>query len=83
MSNTIAIAAGVVCDGAKPSCAAKVSLSVDAAIMASKMAMSNENYAGGDGIVMDDIEATINNVARLGRDGMKETDLEILSMMLC
>lgn len=83
VSNTIAIASGVVCDGAKPSCAAKVSLSVDAAIMASKMAMSNENYAGGDGIVMDDIEATINNVARLGRDGMKETDLEILSMMLC
>lgn len=83
VSNTIAIAAGVVCDGAKPSCAAKVSLSVDAAIMASRMAMSNENYAGGDGIVMDDIEATIDNVARLGRDGMKETDLEILSMMLC
>jgi len=82
VSNTIGIASGVICDGAKPSCAAKVSLSVDAAIIASKMALSGNNYDGGEGIIMDDIEATINNVVRLGKEGMKETDLEILNMMI-
>jgi L-cysteine desulfidase len=82
VSNTIAIASGVICDGAKPSCAAKVALSVDAAIIASRMALSNGNYRGGEGIIMDDIEATINNVVRLGKDGMKETDIEIINMMI-
>jgi L-cysteine desulfidase len=82
VSNTLAIASGMICDGAKPSCAAKVSVSIDAAIMASKMALSNENYSGGEGIIMDDVEDTVDNVGRLGREGMKETDIEILKMMI-
>lgn len=82
ISNTVAIASGMICDGAKPSCAAKVSVSVDAAIMASKMALNNENYCGGEGIIMDDVEDTVDNVGRLGREGMKETDIEILKMMI-
>lgn len=82
VSNTVAIASGIICDGAKPSCAAKISVSVDAAIMASKMALSGNNFSGGEGIVMDDVEATIDNVGRLGRVGMKETDVEILNMMI-
>ena len=82
VSNTVAIASGMICDGAKPSCAAKISVSVDAAIMASKMALSGNNFSSGEGIIMDNVEATISNVGRLGRIGMKETDLEILNMMI-
>jgi len=82
VSNTLAIASGIICDGAKPSCAAKISISVDAAIMASKMALSGNNFNGGEGIVMDDVEETISNVGRIGRIGMKETDIEILNMMI-
>ncbi len=82
VSNTLAIASGMICDGAKPSCAAKISVSVDTAIMASKMALSGNNYSGGEGIIMNDVEATLSNIGRLGRVGMKETDIEILNMMI-
>ncbi len=82
ISNTLAIASGMICDGAKPSCAAKISVSVDAAIIGSKMALSRNNFCGGEGIVMDDVEATLSNIGRLGRVGMKETDIEILNMMI-
>ncbi len=82
VSNTVAIASGMICDGAKPSCAAKVSVSVDAAIMASNMALRGNNFSSGEGIVMDDVESTLNNIGRLGRIGMKETDIEILNMMI-
>lgn len=82
VSNTLAIASGMICDGAKPSCAAKISVSVDTAIVASKMALDDNNFSGGEGIIMDDVEVTLSNVGRLGRIGMKETDIEILNMMI-
>lgn len=80
--NTLANVSGIVCDGAKASCAAKIASSVDAAILGHCMAMEGEHFEAGDGIVQEDVESTMGNVGRLGRDGMKETDLEILHMMI-
>ena len=82
ISNTIANVSGIVCDGAKASCAAKISSSVDAGIMAYYMAMDNNAFGGGDGIIDSNIEITIDNVGKLGKDGMRETDNEIISIML-
>ena len=80
--NTIANVAGMVCDGAKASCAAKIASSVDAAIMGHTMAMDGRVFMEGDGIVMDSPEKTINSVARMARVGMRETDEEILRIMV-
>lgn len=82
ITNTAGNVSGIVCDGAKSSCAAKIASSVDAGIMAFYMAMRNNVFCGGDGIVDDSIEGTIANVSRLGRNGMRETDDEIISIML-
>lgn len=82
ISNTVADVSGIICDGAKSSCAAKIASSVDAAIMCHYMAMSGESFDGGDGIINWDIERTVENVIRIGRDGMKETDEEIINIML-
>ncbi|MEG2540536.1 MAG: L-serine ammonia-lyase, iron-sulfur-dependent, subunit alpha, partial [Clostridia bacterium] len=82
ITNTIANVSGIVCDGAKSSCAAKIASSVDAAIIGHFMSMSNKVFASGDGIVKDTVEGTINSISRIGKDGMKETDNEILSIML-
>ena len=79
--NALGSVSGIVCDGAKPSCAAKIAASVEAAILGHEMAMRGRHFQGGDGIIKDDIEATIESVARLGCDGMKETDAEILRIM--
>ncbi len=70
------------CDGAKPSCAAKIAAALDAAILADKMAFNNDYFKGGEGILTDDIEGTIRNIGRLGREGMQNTDMEILNMMV-
>lgn len=80
--NTLGNVGGVVCDGAKASCAAKIASSVDAAIMAHEMAMKGKRFAGGEGIVADDVEKTIENVGTVGREGMRETDITILNLML-
>lgn len=82
ITNTAGNVSGIVCDGAKSSCAAKIASSVDAGIMAFYMAMKDNVFSGGDGIVDNDIEGTIDNISRLGRDGMRETDDEIISIML-
>lgn len=82
ITNTLANTPGIVCDGAKPSCAAKVASAVDSALLSHCMAMQHNVFKPGEGIVMDDIEATIRNVARIGRDGMRSTDIEILNIML-
>ena len=82
ITNVICDAGGMVCDGAKSSCASKIATSLDAAIMASKMAMSNRVYQSGEGLVLDDVEETIKNIGYMGRVGMKDTDVEILQMML-
>lgn len=82
ISNTLGIVSGIVCDGAKPSCAAKIAAALDAAILADKMAFNNDYFKGGEGILTDDIEGTIRNIGRLGREGMQNTDMEILNMMV-
>jgi L-cysteine desulfidase len=82
ITNTIANVGGIVCDGAKPSCAAKIASSVDAAIMAFEMSRKDRTFAPGEGLVKDDVEQTIESVGRMGREGMKETDVEILNIMI-
>ena len=79
--NTLASAGGMVCDGAKPSCAAKISCALDAAITGMEMSMAGHTFMPGEGIVQDGIEATIEAVGRLGRVGMRQTDAEILRLM--
>ncbi len=79
--NALAIVSGIVCDGAKPSCAAKVATAVDAGMFGYEMYKRGKQFIGGEGIVTKGVENTIANVGRLGRDGMRETDKEILRIM--
>lgn len=80
--NTLGNVSGIVCDGAKPSCAAKIASSVDAAILAVSMAMKDRYFRPGEGIVKDGVEATVESVGQLAREGMRETDSEILKIMV-
>ena len=80
--NALAITSGIVCDGAKASCAAKISAAVDAGIMGFEMYRNGQQFYGGDGLVLKGVENTIRNISRLGRIGMKETDKEIIDMMI-
>jgi L-cysteine desulfidase len=80
--NALATVSGIVCDGAKPSCAAKIAASVDAGILGFLMFQRGQQFYGGDGIVTKGVENTIRNIGRLGRDGMRETDREIMRIML-
>ena len=80
--NSLAIVSGIICDGAKPSCAAKIAASVDAGILGYQMYKSGQEFCGGDGIVTKGVEATINNIGHLAKDGMKETDKEIIKIMI-
>lgn len=79
--NALAITSGIICDGAKASCAAKIAVAVDAGILGCEMRKSGNQFQGGDGIVSDEIEQTIRNVGLLGKEGMSETDKEILHIM--
>lgn len=80
--NCLAITSGIICDGAKPSCAAKIASSIDAAFLGLEMARNDQQFRGGEGIVKKGIENTIVSVGRLGKDGMRETDKEILRIMI-
>lgn len=80
--NALAIASGIVCDGAKPSCAAKVSAGVDAGIMGYAMYINGQQFRAQEGLVSKGVENTIDNIARLGREGMRSTDKEIIRIML-
>ena len=80
--NTLASAGGIVCDGAKPSCALKIATAVDAAIMSSEMAMNNCVFHNGEGLVKDNIENTVSAICEMAKDGMKNTDEKILEIML-
>lgn len=82
ITNTLANISGIVCDGAKPSCAAKIASSVDAAIMAHNMAMEGKTFNSGEGLIKDNVEDTIKSICKLGKDGMKDTDVEILNIMI-
>ncbi len=80
--NAIAILSGTICDGAKPSCAAKIAAAVDAGILGYAMFLENQQFYGGDGIVTKGADQTVTNVGRLAREGMRETDRTILKIML-
>ena len=79
--NSLAIVSGILCDGAKPSCAAKIASAVDAGIIGWKMYQAGRNFHGGDGLVGFDVEETIDSISRVGHDGMADTDREILRIM--
>ena len=80
--NAVAINSGMICDGAKASCAAKIASAVEAGLLGMQMYMHGSEFYGGDGIVTKGVENTIRNVGRLARDGMRQTDREIISIMI-
>lgn len=80
--NALAIVSGIVCDGAKASCAAKIASAVDAGILGYHMYLNGQQFYAGDGIVTKGIEGTITNIGRLGKEGMRETNEEIIKMMI-
>lgn len=80
--NALAIASGMICDGAKASCAAKIATAVDAGIMGCMMYRNGKQFYKGEGIVCKNIEETIMGVGHLARDGMKKTDDEIIRLMI-
>ena len=80
--NALAIVSGMVWDGAKASCAAKIASAVDAGILGYHMYLNGQQFYAGDGIVTKGIEGTITNIGRLGKEGMKETNEEIIKMMI-
>ncbi|MDO5520911.1 MAG: L-serine ammonia-lyase, iron-sulfur-dependent, subunit alpha [bacterium] len=82
ITNTIGNVGGIVCDGAKSSCAAKIASSVDAAILAYSMGSKKRGFKPGEGIVQEDVEDTIRSIGYIGRVGMKNTDVEILNIMI-
>ena len=80
--NALAIVSGIVCDGAKASCAAKIASAVDAGILGYQMYIRGQQFYGGDGIVTKGVEETLKNVGRLGKEGMKSTNEEIIRIMI-
>lgn len=79
--NSLAVVSGIICDGAKPSCAAKIASAVDAGLLGWQMYCHGTQFYGGDGIVKKGVEETIRTVGRLGREGMRDTDREIIRIM--
>lgn len=80
--NALGNTGGIVCDGAKASCAAKIASAVEAGILGYEMSKRGKVFAFGEGIVEGDYEQTIRNFGRLAKDGMKDTDIEILNIMI-
>lgn len=80
--NTLAINSGMICDGAKSSCAAKIASAVEAGLLGWQMNANDRQFFGGDGIVVRGVENTIRAVSLLAREGMRSTDDEIISIML-
>ncbi|MDR2096654.1 MAG: L-serine ammonia-lyase, iron-sulfur-dependent, subunit alpha [Treponema sp.] len=80
--NALAIVSGIVCDGAKASCAAKIAAAVDAGILGYTMFKNGQQFYGGDGIIACGLEKTIKNISYLGKEGMRKTDEEIIQLML-
>lgn len=80
--NGLAIVSGIVCDGAKPSCAAKIAASVNAGILGYEMYVRGQQFYGGDGLVTKGADNTIRNIGRLGKEGMAGTNDEIIKIMI-
>lgn len=79
--NSLAVTSGMICDGAKASCAAKIAFSIESALLGYEMYKMGSQFRDGEGIVRKGVENTIANVGRLSKEGMRETDREILKMM--
>ncbi len=82
ITNTLGMISGTVCDGAKPSCATKIASAVEAGLLGFDLYERGKGLCGGDGILKGDVEKTIESVGKLAREGMRETDSEILEIML-
>ncbi len=82
VTNALGMISGTVCDGAKPSCAAKIAASVEAGLLGYDLYKNGKGLMGGDGIIKTDVEKTISAVGQLAREGMRQTDAEILDIML-
>lgn len=80
--NTLANTPGMICDGAKISCAAKIATGLDAALMAHNLAVRGKSYQPNSGILKENVQDTVSCVGHIGRDGMRQTDIEILRSML-
>ena len=82
VKNMIANLTGMICDGAKASCAAKIASAVEAGLLGMQMQMHESQFYGGDGIVVKGVENTIRNIGTLASEGMRETDRTIIRMMI-
>jgi len=82
VSNALVNISGIMCDGAKPSCAAKIASSVQAAIIGHRMAMAKNNFHSGDGVTGDTPEETLQNIGRLASEGLKKMDRLMLDILL-
>ncbi|MBP3338510.1 MAG: serine dehydratase subunit alpha family protein [Lachnospiraceae bacterium] len=80
--NAVAINSGMICDGAKPSCAAKIASAIEAGLLGMQMQMHGSQFYGGDGIIVKGVENTIANISRLAVMGMSQTDKEIIQIMV-
>ncbi len=82
ITNALCTIGGMVCDGAKSSCASKIAEAVDCGILAFNLARDGKVFKAGDGLVKDNIESTIDSIGRMAKEGMKSTDIEILNIMI-
>ena len=82
LKNHLAAAPGIICDGAKASCAAKITVALESAIIAHKLAVNDRQYEDNTGILKDDIDLTIDIVGEIGSQGMHETDNSIIKALL-
>ena len=82
VSNALAISSGIICDGAKASCAAKIAVSLDSAMLGFDLNRFDNEFEAGDGIVMEDIDSTISGVGKIGKDGMRHTNDTIIQLMI-
>lgn len=82
VTNALAISSGIICDGAKASCAAKIAVSLDSALLGYDLNRCDNEFEAGDGIVMNDVDSTISGVGRIGNEGMRSTNDTIIQLMI-
>lgn len=82
VSNALATSSGILCDGAKASCASKIAIAVATGLMAYELSVAGKSFNKGDGIVKENIDETINSVTQIAKDGMRDTDITILNEMI-
>lgn len=82
VTNALAISSGIICDGAKASCAAKIAVSLDSALLGYDLNLEDNEFEAGDGIVMEDVDSTISGVGKIGKEGMRHTNDTIIQLMI-